>query len=155
MNNFYYKDFHIGTTRYTFVKSHKTPLKNHVNDVDLLGIGSNTGLTIPFEDMEHAIAELQKSGTYQGFSVADFEKEVKRKEAEHMKKCKSIFETEQKEAQEKKKALAEKIERIKEYCKRQDVVLVYNKLEECIQDGYFMVWTYKGHKSVRLEAIGL
>ena len=150
-----YKNFYIGNVRYTFVKSRKTPLRNHYNDVDLLGMGSDTGLTIPFSEMEHAIEELQKSGSYQGVSATEHEKEVKQKEAEYMEKCNAIFEERQKEVQEKKKELEEKIERIKEYCKAKDVVLVYNKLEECIQDGYFMVWTYKGHKCVRLETIGL
>ena len=32
---------------------------------------------------------------------------------------------------------------------------VYNKLEDCIKDGYFVVYTYSGHKTIRLADVGI
>lgn len=47
MEKFYFKSFIVDGEKFTFVTSHRTPLKLHKNDVDLC----NTQLTIPYEEM--------------------------------------------------------------------------------------------------------
>ena len=82
MEKFYYKSFMINGEKFTFVPSHRTTLKSHKNDVDLC----NTQLTIPYEEMEAAIKELQENGRYKDFIVSEYIAERDRKEAEWMQK---------------------------------------------------------------------
>ena len=82
MEKFYFKSFMVNGEKFTFVPSHRTPLKLHKNDVDLC----NTSLTIPYEEMETAINELQENGRYKDFVVSEYITERDRKEAEQMQK---------------------------------------------------------------------
>ena len=48
------------------------------------------------------------------------------------------------------------ITEIESYCQNKESYhLVYNKLEDCIKDGYFVIYTYSGHKIIRLKEIGI
>ena len=82
MENFYFKSFIVNSEKFTFVPSGKTPLKLHKNDVDLC----NTNLTIPFDEMETAIKELQKNGSYKNFIISEYITERNRKETERIQK---------------------------------------------------------------------
>lgn len=152
MEKFYFKSFIVSGEKFTFCHSHKTPLKLHKNDVDLC----NTNLTIPFEEMETAIKELQENGRYKDFVVSDYIAERDRKEAERIQKNIKYWENVHRECERKKKIMQDVIAEVKTYCDSKDgFILVYNKLEECIKDGYFLVYTYRGHKTVRLKEISI
>ena len=153
MEKFYYKSFMINGEKFTFVPSHRTPLKSHKNDVDLC----NTQLTIPYEEMEAAIKELQENGRYKDFIVSEYIAGRDRKEAEWMQKNIEYWNGIRKENEQKAEIMKEVIEDIKTYCKCKEeiVCLVYNKLEDCIKDGYFVVYTYSGHKTIRLADVGI
>lgn len=152
MEKFYFKSFIVDGEKFTFVPSHRTPLKLHKNDVDLC----NTQLTIPYEEMETAIKELQENGRYKGFIVSDYIAERDRKETERMQKNIEYWENVHKENEQKKEIIQDIIEEIKIYCDRKEgYQLVYNKLEDCIKDGYFVIYTYSGHKIIRLADIDI
>lgn len=52
--------------------------------------------------------------------------------------------------------MKEVIADIKAYCDvKEGYELVYNKLEDSIKDGYFVVYTYRGHKTIRLSDVGI
>lgn len=152
MEKFYYKSFMINGEKFTFVPSHRTPLKSHKNDVDLC----NTQLTIPYEEMEAAIKELQENGRYKDFIISEYITERNRKEAELIQKNIEYWENIQKENKHKKEIMKNIITEIESYCQnKENYQLVYNKLEDCIKDGYFVVYTYSGHKIIRLKEIGI
>lgn len=152
MEKFYFRSFMINGEKFTFVPSHRTPLKLHKNDVDLC----NTQLTIPYEEMEKAIKELQKNGRYKDFIVSEYITERDRKEAERIQKNIEYWDGIRKENERKAEIMKEVIADIKAYCnKKEDYELVYNKLEDCIKDGYFVIYTYSGHKSIRLADVGI
>ena len=61
-----------------------------------------------------------------------------------------------KENERKAEIMKEVIADIKAYCnKKESYELVYNKLEDCIKDGYFVIYTYSGHKYIRLVDVGI
>jgi len=152
MKNFYFRDFTINNEKFTFVPSHKTPLKLHQNDVDLC----NTNLTIPYEEMETAINELQTFGRYKDFVIAEYIEERNKQLEEYNKRCNKIFEDARKERKRKERIIKEIINEVKEYCNKRQVTLVYNKLEENIKQGYFMIWEYIGEqKLIYLKEIGI
>lgn len=152
MENFYFKSFIANGKKFTFVRSGKTPLKLHKNDVDLC----NTNLTIPFDEMETAIKELQENGRYKNFIISEYITERNRKEAELIQKNIEYWENIQKENKRKKEIMKNIITEIESYCQnKENYQLVYNKLEDCIKDGYFVVYTYSGHKIIRLKEIGI
>lgn len=152
MEKFYFKSFMVNGEKFTFCPSHRTPLKLHKNDVDLC----NTNLTIHFSEMETAIKELQENGRYKDFVVLDYIAERDRKEAERMQKDIEYWENVHRECERKKKIMQDVIAEVKTYCSSKDgIELVYNKLEECIKEGYFLVYTYRGHNTVRLKEIGI
>lgn len=152
MEKFYFKSFIVDGEKFTFVPSHRTPLKLHKNDVDLC----NTQLTIPYEEMETAIKELQENGRYKDFIVSDYIAERDRKETERMQKNIEYWENVHKENERKKEIIQDIIEEIKIYCdSKEGYQLVYNKLDDCIKDGYFVICTYNGHKIIRLADIDI
>lgn len=152
MGNFYFKSFIVNGEKFTFVPSGKTPLKLHKNDVDLC----NTNLTIPYDEMETAIKELQKNGRYKDFIISEYIAERTRKETERMQKNMEYWENIQKENKRKKETMKNIITEIESYCQnKENYQLVYNKLEACIKDGYFVIYTYSGHKIIRLKEIGI
>lgn len=152
MEKFYFKSFIVDGEKFTFVTSHRTPLKLHKNDVDLC----NTQLTIPYEEMETAIKELQENGRYKDFIVSDYIAERDRKETERMQKNIEYWENVHKENERKKEIIQDIIEEIKIYCdSKEGYQLVYNKLEDCIKDGYFVIYTYSGHKIIRIADIDI
>lgn len=152
MKNFYFKSFIVNGEKFTFVPSGKTPLKLHKNDVDLC----NTNLTIPYEEMEAAIKELQENGRYKDFIVSNYIVERNRKEAERIQKNIEYWDSIRKENERKAEIMKEVIADLKAYCnKKEGYELVYNKLEDSIKDGYFVVYTYSGHKIIRLADIGI
>lgn len=152
MEKFYFKSFIVNGEKFTFVPSHRTPLKLHKNDVDLC----NTQLTIPFSEMEATIKDLQENGKYKDFILSEYIAERDRKEAERMQKNIEYWENICKECERKAKIMKEVIKDIKAYCdKKEGYELVYNKLEECIKEGYFVVYTYRGHKTIRFADAGI
>ena len=152
MEKFYFKSFIANSEKFTFVRSGKTPLKLHKNDVDLC----NTNLTIPFDEMETAIKELQENGSYKNFIISEYITERNRKEAERIQKNIEYWGNIQKESKRKKEIMQNIITEIELYCQnKENYQLVYNKLENCIKDGYFVIYTYSGHKIIRLKEIGI
>lgn len=152
MEKFYFKSFIVDGEKFTFVSSHKTPLKLHKNDVDLC----NTNLTIPYEEMETAIKELQENGRYKDFIVYNYIVERNRKEAERIQENIQYWDGIRKENERKAEIMKEVIADVKAYCnKKEGYELVYNKLEDSIKDGYFVVYTYRGHKTIRFADTGI
>lgn len=152
MEKFYFKDFIINGEKFTFVPSHRTPLNLHKNDVDLC----NTDLTIPFSEMETAIKALQENGKYKDFIVSEYIKDRNHKEVDRMQKNTKYWNGIRKENERKAEIMKEVIADIKAYCnKKESYELVYNKLEDCIKDGYFVIYTYSGHKYIRLVDVGI
>lgn len=150
MEKFYFKSFIVDGEKFTFVSSHKTPLKLHKNDVDLC----NTNLTIPYEEMETAIKELQENGKYKDFVVSEYIIGRDKREAERIQKNIEYWENIRKECERKAKIMKEVIADIKAYCDaKEGYELVYNKLEDSIKDGYFVIYTYRGHKTIRLSDV--
>lgn len=152
MEKFYSKSFAVNGEKFTFVPSHRTPLKLHKSDVDLC----NTNLTIPFSEMETAIKALQKIGRYKDFIISEYIAERDRKEANRKQKLIEYWENVHKENEYKEEIMQDVIAEIKTYCNsKESYQLVYNKLEDSIRDGYFVVCTYTGHKVIRLKEIGI
>lgn len=152
MEKFYFKSFIVNGEKFTFVPSHRTPLKLHKNDVDLC----NTQLTIPYEEMETAIKELQENGRYKDFILSEYILERDQKESERKRKNIEYWENVHKECERKTEIMKEVIAEIKVYCNRHEgYELVYNKLENYIKDGYFVIYTYRGHKTIRLVDVGI
>ena len=152
MEKFYFKSFMINGEKFTFTPSHRTPLKLHKNDVDLC----NTDLTISYEEMETAIKELQENGRYKDFVVSEYITERDKKEAERMQKNMEYWNGIRNECKRKAEIMKEVIADIKTYCnKNEGYELVYNRLEDCIKNGYFVIYTYGGHKSISLADAGI
>lgn len=152
MEKFHFRSFIVNGEKFTFVPSHRTPLKLHKNDVDLC----NTNLTIPFDEMETAIKELQKNGSYKNFIISEYITERNRKETERIQKNIEYWKNIKKENKRKKEIMQNIITEIESYCQnKENYQLVYNKLEDCIKDGYFVIYTYSGHKIIRLKEIGI
>lgn len=152
MEKFHFRSFIVNGEKFTFVPSYRTPLKLHKNDVDLC----NTNLTIPFDEMETAIKELQENGSYKNFIISEYITERNRKEAEWIQKNIEYWGNIQKESKRKKEIMQNIITEIELYCQnKENYQLVYNKLENCIKDGYFVIYTYSGHKIIRLKEIGI
>ena len=106
--------------------------------------------------METAINELQENGRYKDFVVSEYITERDRKEAEQMQKNIEYWDGIHKECERKDEIMKEVIAEIKVYCRKNEgCELVYNKLEDCIKDGYFVIYTYSGHKIIRLKEIGI
>ena len=152
----FYKMFKIGKYDAVFVQSGKTPLKDHRTDTDLCMNGSRTTLTIPIEEVETAIQELQEKETYNGFIVSDFleAQEKRRKEAE--KKNIEYWENVHKEIEKKKEKTRKIINQIETYSNNNEgYELVYNKLEDMIKEGYFLICKYGSHKGINLSDAGI
>ena len=152
MEKFHFRSFIVNGEKFTFVPSHRTPLKLHKNDVDLC----NTNLTIPFNEMETAIKELQENGSYKNFIISEYITERNQKETERIQKNIEYWKNIKKENKRKKEIMQNIITEIESYCQnKENYQLVYNKLEDCIKDGYFVIYTYSGHKIIRLKEIGI
>lgn len=73
-----------------------------------------------------------------------------------MQKNIEYWENVHKENERKKEIIQDIIEEIKIYCdSKEGYQLVYNKLEDCIKDGYFVIYTYSGHKIIRIADIDI
>ena len=152
MEKFHFRSFIVNGEKFTFVPSHRTPLKLHKNDVDLC----NTNLTIPFDEMETAIKELQENGRYKNFIMSEYITERDSKAAGRMRKNIEYWDGIRKENERKAEIMKNVIAEIKAYCKNKESYhLVYNKLEEHIKDGYFVIYTYSGHKTIKLVDAGI
>lgn len=152
MEKFYFKSFIVNGEKFTFVPSHRTPLKLHKNDVDLC----NTQLIIPFSEMEATIKELQGNGKYKDFILSEYIAERNCNKADWMQENIEYWENVHKENERKNEIIQDIIDEIKIYCdSKEGYQLVYNKLEDCIKDGYFVIYTYSGHKIIRLADIDI
>ena len=148
MEKFYFKSFVAGGEKFTFTPTHVIPLKDCKSNVRLC----DSNLIIPFTEMGTAIKELQENGRYKDFIISEYIAERDRKEAER------YWENIHKEVEHKKAIMQDVIADIKAYCSKQaEWVLVYNKLEDCIKDGYFMIYDelYNGHKIIKLKEVGI
>ena len=142
------KNFIINNEKFCFVDSGKTPLKNYKNCYDLC----NTNLTIQKEELEIAIISLQTNGYYKNFIVSEYLKEREEKEKERQQKNVEYWNNVKMECEVKKNKIQQIIKQIKEYCnKNLSYILVYNKLEECIEKGYFMVFHKYQNKHIFIK----
>lgn len=153
MKNFVAYDY-----KCTFVTSGRTPLKNYKDCFDLCCNGGGSNLTIHESEIDIAIDSICKTGIYKDFILSDFITNQKIKEEENTRKNNEYWNKVHDICIENENRLKAKIEEVGQYFN--DVLskqystgcIVYNKLEESIKQGYFIIYTgFSNWKHIQLS----